>query len=306
MSERPRDDEGLEAFLARRSTVSQAYRDAAREEPAAELDDAILAASRQAVGTRPRRGGWIRRWSAPLAAAAVIVLAVAVTLNLRDQADLVPRHAPPASSQPSPPVSSQPAPGMEPESGLPGVQGLRAPQSRLEKKAAAQRETQAPVSEGSTAVERDRAGGVDENRTDISSPAAPMPDLEGSARPATSPPSPAATDATRAGERRVEPQNASGVSAEKAQAPPALSAGQPAREEQARSDLREPSAAPARSATTAPQTVLRQIESLYSRGADEEGDRALREFCKRFPQHPLSGPLQQRAAKLGPPCAAPR
>jgi hypothetical protein len=55
--------------------LSKRYRELPREEPSRALDDAILAASRRAV--RPRR------WFGPLAAAAVITLAVAVTLHVQ-------------------------------------------------------------------------------------------------------------------------------------------------------------------------------------------------------------------------------
>lgn len=53
--------------------VSAAYRELGAQEPPRALDDAILAAA--------RRGR--QRWYAPLATAAVLVLAVAVTLNLQ-------------------------------------------------------------------------------------------------------------------------------------------------------------------------------------------------------------------------------
>jgi hypothetical protein len=55
--------------------VSGRYRELPREEPPRALDDAILAASRRAVGRR--------RWHVPVAAAAVITLAVSVTLHLQ-------------------------------------------------------------------------------------------------------------------------------------------------------------------------------------------------------------------------------
>ena len=56
--------------------LSQRYRELPREEPPRALDEAILSASRRAVAPR-------RRWYVPLAAAAVITLAVAVTLHLQ-------------------------------------------------------------------------------------------------------------------------------------------------------------------------------------------------------------------------------
>jgi len=55
--------------------LSQRYRELPREEPPRALDDAILAASRRAVQRR--------RWYVPLAAAAVITFAVAVTLHVQ-------------------------------------------------------------------------------------------------------------------------------------------------------------------------------------------------------------------------------
>lgn len=65
--------------------ISRRYRALAREEPPRHLDDAIRAAARRAVGTRPAPlvvPTGRQRWYFPLAAAAVIVLAVAVTLHV--------------------------------------------------------------------------------------------------------------------------------------------------------------------------------------------------------------------------------
>ena len=55
--------------------ISGRYRELPREEPPGALDDAILAASRRAVKGR-------NRWYVPLAAAAVVVLGVAVTMHV--------------------------------------------------------------------------------------------------------------------------------------------------------------------------------------------------------------------------------
>lgn len=65
--------------------TSQRYRELPREEPPRHLDDAILAAARRAANTRPAPlvvPSGRQRWYFPLAAAAIIVLAVAVTMHM--------------------------------------------------------------------------------------------------------------------------------------------------------------------------------------------------------------------------------
>src|SRR5688500_9763860 len=65
--------------------ISRRYRELAREEPPRHLDDAIRAAARRAVHTRPAPlvvPTGRQRWYFPLAAAAIIVLAVAVPMHV--------------------------------------------------------------------------------------------------------------------------------------------------------------------------------------------------------------------------------
>lgn len=68
--------------------ISQRYRELPREEPPRHLDDAILAAARRAANTRPAPlvvPSGRQRWYFPLAAAAIIVLAVAVTVHMEQE-----------------------------------------------------------------------------------------------------------------------------------------------------------------------------------------------------------------------------
>lgn len=71
-----------------RSDLSRLYRDAARPEPPQALDEAILAAARDAAGGRPQgaqKSRSTRRWSVPFALAATVLLTVSVTLMVHDE-----------------------------------------------------------------------------------------------------------------------------------------------------------------------------------------------------------------------------
>ena len=100
MSEKlPDDDKDLETFLSGGSALSRRYRDLAQEEPPAHVDKAILASARWAVGADGGNAGRTRarpraqrrsfmQWGAPLAMAAVVVLAVALTLTMEREPQL--------------------------------------------------------------------------------------------------------------------------------------------------------------------------------------------------------------------------
>lgn len=78
----PLDIKALDEYLRRGSEVSQRYRELGADEVPPELDRLVLAAARDAVaGDKARRSrSWVR-WSAPVALAASVVLALTVVLE---------------------------------------------------------------------------------------------------------------------------------------------------------------------------------------------------------------------------------
>lgn len=293
MSEDRREEKALEAFLKRGSRVSKAYQDASEEQPPEALDEAILAASRRAVGSGPRRLGWTRRWGTPLAAAAVLVLAVAVVINLQDE----PRIAlmkELESLQASPDALT---PGERPQSAeRDAAASINAmPQAEI----AIRRAEKKPPSSASPAPAQSTGKSLADRAPPPSAPQARLADQAQQYR-ADVPAEPAPD--------RAGPPDTSAKSAATGVRAVGDSASQASRSKLDRAEelkeageLREE---PAASATPIPpETLLEQIEALYAQGRSEEGDRALREFCRGFPQYRLPEQLGRHAARLGLDCA---
>ena len=103
--------------------VNAAYRSLAREEPPASLDAAILAASRNAL-VKPSAS---RRWAAPVSIAAVLVLALGVTLRMQQEQpgiespdmDAVRREAPPPPAMKPQVAEERPAEREAPKVAVP-------------------------------------------------------------------------------------------------------------------------------------------------------------------------------------------
>src|SRR6185437_6238208 len=88
--------------------LERAYRSLAREEPPGALDARVLAAAHRAVA-RPSAA---RRWGVPVSLAALLVLAVGVTLEMQHEQPGIETSAP--SERPSAPAEAAPAPPAQP------------------------------------------------------------------------------------------------------------------------------------------------------------------------------------------------
>jgi type IV secretory pathway VirB10-like protein len=115
------DDKLLEDYLAGDSDLSRRYREeAGGESPPPEIDDRLRAAARREVRAGPSRlARWQRTWTAPLATAAVLVLAVGVTLLTLRQPNAPPTPAQSPTAQPQSGAAGSTAPRSQ------GIQQLQ-------------------------------------------------------------------------------------------------------------------------------------------------------------------------------------
>ena len=106
MSGIQRDDRELNQPLSEAAELERLYRQAAREEPSAAVDEAIRAAGRRAVHARPTLMGsaFSGSWRVPMSIAAVLVLSVTLTLVLWERG----AHLPSPRGLPAPPAAASP------------------------------------------------------------------------------------------------------------------------------------------------------------------------------------------------------
>ena len=143
--------------------IARVYRDAAREEPAGHLDDAIRRAARAADSPRPRAKSWWTSWRLPVALAAVGIVSVSlVTLMLEEGGERL-THVPQSPATVRPEGSALPEAAPPGESASPAQQRARgdspaaapadAPDAHSEK-ARTQQRTQATAREDAGAQRR--------------------------------------------------------------------------------------------------------------------------------------------------------
>jgi hypothetical protein len=245
--------------------VSKRYAELAREEPGAAIDAAILAASKRPLA----RDSWSRRWGAPVSIAAVLVLAVGVTLRMQyEQPGVEQPDAPRAGS--APPVA-QAAPKEE----------VRAPEPRAKAAPESTTPTPAPASRDDFA-RAPRKARAPEMKQKLESYSAPKPFAE--------------SNALRAREETGMASDKKDLNQNAATSPPAASPAAPATPPAAAASAPSPAPAQAQSrmqgaplrmqaapALAEEEVELERIAKLRAEGRDQEADKALEEFRRKYP-----------------------
>src|SRR5258706_12110250 len=256
--------------------VSAAYRALGAEEPPRALDDAILAAARRKSGAGPaplaQRTGR-QRWYAPLATAAVLVLAVAMTLNMQSERPGIESPVPQAAA-PAPAADRAVAKQSELEADTRAKLEVAAPVA-AEKSTLTQRKATRPaaVADARVARSKDDAAAAGEPNPFM----AEKPALAGSASSEVS--------------RNVAPSAAGSMSQP-------LEKRAESAERADRGAGAAPAAAPARlqaqKVADTPERELERIAELRAQGKHDEADKALAEFRKRNPDYRISEAMRAR------------
>jgi hypothetical protein len=253
--------------------VGRRYREVSAEEPPRALDDAILAAAREAQ--RP----WTRRYAVPLGLAAVVVLSVTVTLRIQHERPGIEAPAP-AAKAPEPAAVAQ-------------------ADTALKLKAEADIKPPAPERRARASV-RDEAP-QDKPRADEPRPfARPMGEAaKESVAIAAAPPVPAPAApamASRAELQRGAESSVAGATARQAEERTSRDAAAAARAPQA-GPVEALAKRAALGSVATPEQELERIALLRREGKHDEADKALAEFRKRLPDYRIAEEMLQRVER---------
>lgn len=276
--------------------VRAAYREMPDEGPSPALDAAIQAAARRAVGSRP---GGARRWQVPVSIAAVLALAIGVSLQVERERPMVVDGTPVSSGSAEYPVAP-PAPEAEavaapakpaassPEKSTTGKIAPAAAEPSL--KESAPSPTQHAVPEAKRFVSeppRAEPPALAAKRDRLAAPATPAapPAFAAPAAPAAFPAqgSGAASPAAPATMKPASPPT-SGDAAERSRAAPQALGGM--KSEAARDAATRENAM--QGEPEEPEKRLARIADLRARGLHDEADRALVEFRRALPGYRIS------------------
>jgi hypothetical protein len=252
--------------------ISRRYRELGDEEPSRELDQTILAAAHRAADRAHAplvAPAGRHRWYFAFGAAAILVLAVAITVQLdRQQLD------PEALSAASAPAVSERKEGF---SGEPGVLADQAPPQEARKKPA-----QAPAPAKPQAAENTAKPQAAEvaraDRLEARQQQAPTVEPQNTQAPASS------TAATPTQPEKRE-QSAAAEAALSRRAPAPAAAPAPAPQ------------VLASAVALPPERLLERIAELRKEGRHDEADKALAEFRQRYPDYRISEEMLKKVER---------
>ena len=283
--------------------VTRRYRELPAEEPPAALDAAIRDAAHRAVA--PKRGA--QRWAVPVSLAAVLVLAVGVTLRMQQEVPGI-ETAPPQNEYSAPPPAAEPEPPAKPpamaappppEVGATSRMSQAKPAEPAMDKAAATPPVQKLKKDQQAARESDQRdlrsdpapAAVEEKRAFAESPSVPAAPPAPAARAAPSPlvrereesPRPEALRAQTVPLAKTEAARAAGnVAAPQAPAA-AMAPSPPVAQSRAKSEV---SADDAKETARGPrERELDRIAQLRREGKHAEADEALAKFRRDHPDY---------------------
>jgi hypothetical protein len=248
--------------------VAQAYRALGAEEPPRALDEAILAAARR----RPAR------WGVPLSVAAVVVLAVGVTLRM------LPHQRDPESVALAPQVIETPRPAAlpaeqvgklersAPRQAVPRRSQERAASAEAISRAPAEAVARAPAEAAAGA----RASGLAKSNAEPTQAAEAHARNEAQAARQLQAPASAAAAAPALAADSVRDRAAAGAMERADERAPAAAAAAP---------RALAAAKPAEPAT--PEAWLERIADLKKQGREREAQESLAEFRKRYPDYKI-------------------
>lgn len=255
----PRDEE-----------LSRIYREADAPEPRQSIDEAILAASRRAVGSGPVRGARARRWAVPLALAATVVLTFTLTLMVLEpptEWNGTPAAKPPPAQAPR---TEQPSPAREEPAAPPHAAGVSQVKARRDVA-----EPSAPVTTGAPAADSG------EPRASTRAPAG----AAGAREQGFMSEVPAVRQDSLKREAQRAPAARASAPSSRMESPPAPQGAQASR-----SGAIRPSASEAQERS--PESWIEDIRRLKAQGKLEEAERELAEFKRRHPDYRLPEDLR--------------
>lgn len=155
------EQDDLERMLAESRELRSGYRAASQEQPSAQVDDAIRAHARRAVGARPRSiaSPFGASWRVPLSIAAVLVLSVTLTVMVTRQD----RHVPTAESPPTRDALSQGTPARAPAESSQQPQSQPPPQAEASPATRQLSRDQAPFADARAPEAAKRSSNAEEN-----------------------------------------------------------------------------------------------------------------------------------------------